>query len=192
MKIAVIAAVALVIVLIMVAFGGVGGALALENQDSFCASCHTEPEVTYYQQSLQGTPVTLAAFHTQKQTACIDCHSGGGILGRSKGLMQGFDDLVMYYSGNYRRPAVTTNPLDDDSCVKCHNDVFVRRRGFNRQSDGHYHAFLPRWQAVDGNAAHCEACHPSHTQGSPSHQFLVQQTVVQTCDQCHAKLGRED
>ncbi len=191
MKKLAILGIALFVILILAVGGGIGSALAMENQDSFCASCHTEPEVTYYQQSLQAAPVTLAAFHTQKQTTCIDCHSGGGPLGRSKGLVQGLDDLMMYYSGNYRKPAVTTNPLGDDSCTKCHNDVFVRRRGSSRQTDGHYHAFLPRWQAADANAARCETCHTSHSQAAASQQFLTTQSVVQVCDQCHATLGRD-
>ena len=79
--------------------GGVGVSLALENQDAFCASCHTEPEASYYQQSTQPNPGTLAAFHTQKETACIDCHSGSGILGRSAGLTQGAQDLMAFLSG---------------------------------------------------------------------------------------------
>ncbi len=169
--------------------GGIGYSLALENQDSFCASCHTEPEVTYYNQSVQTNAVTLAAFHRQKKTACIDCHSGGGPLGRSKGLIQGIDDTIIYWSGNYHRPAITTNPLGDDSCTKCHADIFTQRRGASRSTNGHYHAFLPRWQAQDANAAGCTTCHASHPQGTASQQFMMQSKVNQTCDQCHRALG---
>ncbi len=175
----------------VIGVGAIGSALAMENQDSFCASCHTEPEVTYYQQSVQAPVVTLAAFHTTKQTACIDCHSGGGPLGRAEGLIQGADDLLIYYSGNYRRPAITTNPLGDDSCVKCHDNVFNRRRG-GRNTDGHYHAFLSRWQAVDSNAAHCVTCHTSHTQAAANQQFLDAARVNQTCDDCHAVIGERE
>ena len=77
---------ALALVIVLLAFmvltiGGVGVSLLLENQNSFCASCHTEPEVKYYQQSVQANVTTLVTFHVQKQTNCIDCHSGGGPLG---------------------------------------------------------------------------------------------------------------
>ena len=128
--------------MIILAIGGVGVSLALENQDLFCASCHTEPEATYYQQSTQSNPGTLAAYHRQKQTACIDCHSGGGILGRSEGMAQGAQDLAAYLSGNYRHPAITTNPLSNDSCLKCHQDVTQSRRSGSRATNGHYHFFL--------------------------------------------------
>lgn len=50
----------------------------LESNDAFCASCHTEPESTYYQQSLAPEKATLAAFHSAEGTRCIDCHSGKG------------------------------------------------------------------------------------------------------------------
>lgn len=178
---------------VVLSIGGVGVSLALENQDSFCASCHTEPEVTYYQQSLAGQPATLAAFHTQKQTACIDCHSGGGPLGRAVGLWQGVDDTMRYYSGNYNKPAITQNPLGNDSCDKCHQNVYANvRRGVNRATNGHYHQFMPRWRAVDPNAARCVSCHPAHTAGSPNQQFLVQAQVNQACDDCHRAIGRGD
>jgi predicted CXXCH cytochrome family protein len=192
MRLVLIVASIVVVGVLLLGAGIVGSALAMENQDSFCASCHTEPEVTYYQQSLQPSAPTLAAFHTGKQTACIDCHSGGGVFGRAKGLIQGADDLMMYYSGNYRRPAVTTNPLGDDSCVKCHEDVLALRRGARRNADGHYHVFLPRWQAADPNAATCIACHTSHNQGAASQQYLLANQVNQTCDQCHAAIGERE
>ncbi len=176
--------------------GGVGVSLALENQDVFCASCHTEPEVTYYQQSTQSNPTTLAAFHTQKQTGCIDCHSGGGALGRSEGLIQGGQDLMMFLSGSYHKPAITTNPLSDDSCTKCHSNIFTRtgNRGGGRGGEGrngHYHYFLARWQAADpNNAAHCVTCHTAHTTGLNGLQFMNQGQVAQQCDNCHAAMGR--
>ncbi len=159
----------------VLAFGSVDILLALENQDVFCAMCHTEPETTYFRQSTQPIAVALAAFHTQKRTACIDCHSGGGIFGRAEGLQQRAHDLAQFLSGTYYRPAITTNPLGDDSCVKCHADVMaVAQSGGSRGMNGHYHFYLPQWQAVDTQAAHCTSCHPAHTQGLESLQFIVQ------------------
>src|SRR5574337_988643 len=144
--------------------GGVATALTLENQDPFCASCHTQPELTYYQRSAQKDPVDLASFHTQKNARCIDCHSGGGVFGRGEGLQQGAHDLITYALGTYHHPAVTMNPLGDDLCIKCHADVVQRsRRGGSRSTNGHYHFFLPRWQAVDSNAARCTTCHTAHS-----------------------------
>lgn len=204
----------LVVVVIIVAAAiallpavGVGASLLLENQDAFCASCHTQPEVKYYEQSVQKQPPTLASFHRQKQTACIDCHSGGGVLGRAQGLQQGADDLMLYLSGNYKLPAITSNPLGDDSCLKCHADVKARRRGPNksgiaspiqggrearRAGDGHYHEFLQRWQAADARAGHCVNCHTSHTDGLANVGFMAADPVQQVCTRCHNALGERD
>ena len=169
--------------------GGVGVSLALENQDVFCASCHTEPEVTYYQQSTQSNPGTLAAFHSHEQTACIDCHSGGGILGRSEGLTQGAQDLMAFLSRAYHNPAVTLNPLSDGSCLKCHQNISQSRPSGSRATNGHYHLFLPRWQAADPQAAHCITCHTAHTHGLDGLQFMNQGQVAKICDDCHTALG---
>ncbi len=191
-------------VLAVLAVVGVGGSLLLENQDSFCASCHTEPEVKYYQQSVQANVTTLASFHAQKQTMCIDCHSGGGPLGRAQGLQQGLSDLVIYWSGNYHKPAITSNPLGDDSCLKCHPEVLTRGRRSppsqiqdpvqargSRANDGHYHQFLQRWQTADPRAGHCINCHTSHTDGPAYVGFMTAAPVQQVCDDCHQKLGRD-
>ncbi len=175
---------------IILAIGSVGVSLALENQDAFCAACHTAPEVTYYQQSIQSSPVTLAAFHAQKQTVCIDCHSGSGVLGRTVGLRQGAQDLAAYLNGAYRQPAVTTNPLGDDACLKCHTNVLAgTRRGGSRGTNGHYHFYLPQWQAMDPKAAHCITCHTAHTAGLDGLQFMSQGKVAQVCDECHTALS---
>jgi len=112
-------------------------ALNLENHDSFCAACHTEPESRYFQQSQDKSAPTLASFHTQKGVACIDCHSGSGSLGRLTGLSQGSQDLIAYISGHYHNPAVTSNKLDDGSCTKCHPDVEA-----NASFNNHFHRFF--------------------------------------------------
>lgn len=158
--------------------------IQLENQDSFCASCHTQPEAKYFQQSMATPATTLAAFHTQKQARCIDCHSGGGPFGRMEGLTQGGIDLLAYQSGNFHAPAVTLAKLNDDSCVKCHNDT-VTRGGFNN----HFHLYLRQWQAADSNAAGCVDCHVAHPTGDPQQQF-VQNSAQAVCNQCHRSLGR--
>ncbi len=201
----VIALVAGVVLVIAVGVGGVGASLLLENQDSFCASCHTQPEEKYYQQSLAPQAGTLAAFHSQKTTRCIDCHSGGGPLGRAQGLQQGLDDLMLYLSGHYKVPAITSNPLGDDSCLKCHTEVLVRGRRQppsqiqspiqgreGRRMDGHYHVFLQRWQTADPRAGHCADCHTSHTDGQLNVGFMSAAPVQQICDACHRTLGERD
>lgn len=169
--------------------GGVGIALALESQDAFCASCHTQPEATYYQRSTQTNPVDLAAFHSPKDTRCIDCHSGSGPFGRAKGLQQGAHDLTTFLLGTYHRPAITTNLLGDDSCVKCHDKIYMRSPGSGRSGLNHYHLYLSQWQEADPNAARCTACHPPHTTGAASLKFMQQGIVGQLCDDCHTALS---
>lgn len=172
---------------IIAASGGTAYAIQLENEDGFCASCHTQPEVNYYQQSQAKDAASLAAFHTQKGVRCIDCHSGGGPLGRMDGLSQGAQDALAYYSGNYHSPAVTTSPLGDGSCTKCHADS-MSQRNFNN----HFHVFLARWQSLDQNAAHCVDCHTGHKAATPAQQYLETTAVRAVCNQCHTALGAGD
>lgn len=169
------------VVAIVLATGSTAYAIQLENNDGFCASCHTQPETQYYQQSLAQQPATLAAFHTQKQVRCIDCHSGGEPFGRLNGVAQGAQDLLSYYSHNYHSPAVTTSKLGDDSCIKCHADVLTQRTMQN-----HFHYFLAQWQSADPNAAHCIDCHAAHPTSDATQQYLVVNSVQAQCDSCHS------
>jgi nitrate/TMAO reductase-like tetraheme cytochrome c subunit len=181
-----IAGAVLVLVGIAAATGGTAYALNQENHDDFCASCHTQPESNYYQQATAVSPATLASFHATKDVRCIDCHSSGGPLGRLDGLMQGSRDLVSYYSGRYHNPAITTSPLPDDHCLKCHEDV-QGQGGFNN----HFHRFLSTWQARDPQAAGCVSCHQSHTAAGASvnDQFMNVPHVQAVCQSCHAVLA---
>lgn len=171
--------------LVLIAMSGsTAYAINLENHDAFCASCHTQPESQYYQQSLEKTPTTLAAFHTQKDVRCIDCHSGSGPFGRAVGLSQGAQDLMAYYSGHYHSPAITQNKLGDGSCTKCHSEILTRN-DFNN----HFHVFLSRWQSLDPKAAHCVDCHTAHPIGDPAQSYLQVEPVQTVCQNCHAVLA---
>ncbi|MEJ2563466.1 MAG: hypothetical protein P8Z42_12365, partial [Anaerolineales bacterium] len=66
----------------VLAASGFAFAASKESHDPFCASCHTQPESTFFERSLDVEAVDLASFHTQETTRCIDCHSGPGVLGR--------------------------------------------------------------------------------------------------------------
>lgn len=178
------AAIAALAIGLLAATGGTVYALRLEENDAFCASCHTEPETRYYNQSAAPGAATLAAFHAHKDVRCIDCHSAGGTFGRADGLMQGAHDLLTFYSGRYHSPAITTSPLGDDSCLKCHADV-TTRRSFNN----HFHFFLARWQSTDANAASCIDCHGGHPETSASVRFMQPSRVNQVCQDCHQALS---
>jgi hypothetical protein len=162
-------------------------AMQFENHDSFCASCHTEGETTFYSRSLAPSTVDLASFHAAKHAArCIDCHTAPGLIGRYGGLMAGTSDLVSYFSGHYPQPAIQDTPIGDGNCTKCHMNVLTDQ-AFNN----HFHAFLPRWQALDPqNAAHCVDCHLSHgTTNDAGAVFLGQNTTVSICQKCHQFAG---
>src|SRR5512147_1485352 len=91
------------VVFIPLSLAGLTGftAMQFENHDSFCASCHTQPESDYFQRAAAPAPVDLASFHTGKSVRCIDCHSGSGLMGRPSALMLGAHDLLAYISKNY-------------------------------------------------------------------------------------------
>jgi hypothetical protein len=164
--------------------------IRLESNDSFCASCHVEPEATYFKQSFQSAqPVSLAAFHAGKNTRCIDCHSRKWLAGRLWAQWGGLQNLLAYQSGNYRTPSVTTRPVGDGGCSKCHSDItWVSER------PGHYHSpwLRQRWRLADGPVNTCEVCHPSHTVvATESDRFMEIDRIEIQCDACHDETGTE-
>jgi len=165
--------------------GGFLAAKTLEERDSFCASCHSEPEATYYQRSLAAQPSDLASYHRGKSTRCIDCHAGPGLSGRLAAMRLGAGDLLAFALHTAVQPAPLTQPIDDPHCLKCHADA-VETRDMNR----HFHAFLSQWQARDPKAATCVDCHQAHpTNGDPKLQFLNRQHTQDICQRCHSALG---
>src|SRR5215471_14073016 len=68
------------------------GATALEEHDTFCTSCHTVPETTYFQRAnaltnnINAVVTDLATYHYQQAQAkgqsfeCIQCHRGDASL----------------------------------------------------------------------------------------------------------------
>ncbi len=157
----------------------------LENNDHFCASCHTEPESTYVTRAAQPA-VDLASAHAAKHVGCIQCHSGSGPAGRLDAVMLGARDLTAYLRHHYPQPAVLTHPISDSHCLKCHADV-LRDRSFNN----HFHVLLPQWQNVaPGSAASCVSCHTAHTtDGERRLGWLNKARTIAQCDACHRIAG---
>lgn len=178
---------AIVGVLVVGGLGSMAVGANLEEKDSFCASCHTQPESTYYQRSLQvkggdmAAASDLASAHVIKAVKCIDCHSGSGIPGRLGAFFVGSGDLLHWITHTAIQPAPQLYPISDGNCLKCHAATEATQ-DFNR----HFHAFLPRWQAIDPTAARCVDCHSSHTtDGDPSIGFLNQTRTTAVCTRCH-------
>lgn len=161
-------------------------AMQFENHNSFCASCHTEGEQSFYDRSITAAPVDLASIHDIKgQARCIDCHTGPGVIGRYGGLMAGATDLISFFSGHYPQPAALEEPFPDANCLKCHAAI-TQKQDFNN----HFHVFLAQWQAIDKNAATCVSCHVSHdTSGDAKVGFLNETTTVAICQKCHSAAG---
>ncbi len=190
----------LIIALMLVGAGGYAYGASLERNDAFCASCHTEPESTYYQRSLAADPVDLAAFHAAKETNCIDCHSGKGVPGRAKAMLTGAMDMLAYKTGNYQQPARTTRPVNNASCTKCHNMPLVPPGGEAGEGrsldgipghDGHYHAdsLQLAWRVRGGPVNRCAVCHPAHQPGNATNRYMDSARIDRGCDMCHAAIG---
>jgi hypothetical protein len=178
----------LAVVGFILAAGAHAAGLRVEANDAFCASCHVEPERTYYQASLKPAEAdSLGAFHAGARTRCIDCHSRRWIPGRLWAQLGGLQNLVAYWSGNYTDPNVTTRPVGDGGCSKCHRDLtWVSER------PGHYHSpwLRRRWRAAGGPANTCEACHPSHKPvASAADRFMEGDRIQAECDACHNATG---
>jgi nitrate/TMAO reductase-like tetraheme cytochrome c subunit len=170
---------------LVAAGGGYAFASTQEENNNFCASCHTQPESTYYQRFLSATPVDLASDHAKKNAAkCIDCHSGIGFDGRLSAIMMGARNAFHWYTHTAVQPAPLTVPISDDNCLKCHQDV-TGQTTFNN----HFHGFLSRWQAVDPNAGTCVSCHAGHlTDGAANAAFTNTSRTDAVCNACHAVL----
>jgi hypothetical protein len=168
-------------------------ATQLENRDAFCASCHTEPEETYYQQTQESGYENVADLHAGEGVRCVDCHSGAGTTSRTISLSQGAQDLAAYVSGSYADPAVTTKPIEDGSCNECHADMlpYSGEPEDGSGMDGHYHAWVGDWRAQTGNdLARCVACHQAHDEFEPPDGigFMSFSRTKAICDMCHSEM----
>jgi predicted CXXCH cytochrome family protein len=182
-------------------------ATRLEENDAFCASCHSQPETEYFQRT-RTNAVDLASAHANanayapmsdsgvqgggappnKRARCIDCHSGPGVLGRVQSVGLGARDVLVWVSGQAEQPAAAQHPIQDANCLKCHIEI-TTKQGF----DNHLHRHLARWQTQDADAAMCATCHSSHsTDGNSTIGFLNQQRALNQCAACHKSMGVDE
>jgi hypothetical protein len=143
---------------LLVIFSGIGfvTATALEDQDNFCSSCHTVPEVTYYNRAYisldhpdQSVPdLATAHYHLSQQHGktpftCIDCHRGDAGLGnRVAAIALGMRDGLIFLTGHedptIEKTQLAEGWLSNASCTGCHADTLLNVTGF----DNHYHTKL--------------------------------------------------
>ena len=229
-----------VLVVLVILFSGVGfaTATALENQDTFCISCHTVPETTYYNRAYIAldnpnntttvTDLATAHYHLSQANgktpfACIDCHRGdaSNILDRVSAIALGAKDSGVWVLGKQdptiEKPADPNGIwLTDAACISCHTDTLLNVNGFNN----HYHTRLPEsnqlaasgkqfvvsgdasklnkdrvlsaWTGAVNVSLSCSSCHVAHqtmTNGALN-QFVNQQTVLKSCQNCHIAAGQ--
>jgi len=166
-----------------------GYSIALENRDEFCASCHTQPEMEFFQRAQDrsgGHPIDLAAAHAQTAHApavrCIDCHGGVDALERTKTLALAARDAALFFSGRFQQPAKLMGTLPNSTCLACHR-AEVSRPGF----ENHFHNRLGMTGAPDLS---CQSCHPAHTPADQETMFIVRRIIFPQCNACHRALGR--
>ncbi len=164
----------------------------VEEQDVFCTSCHTQPEVTYFDRTQAAAPVDMASEHGTyasrnpklANTRCIECHSGAGLMGRAHSMVKGAENAVRWVMGTAGQPAKLTVPIADENCLKCHVDTPMET-----DFDSHSHQYLAKWQTAATDAGGCVDCHTAHTlHGNASVGFLNQQRTLVQCDRCHVAL----
>ncbi len=176
------ATVALIVVLVA---GSLGVGAQLENNDQFCASCHTNPETTFVDRTTQ-PPTDLASAHAAENVGCIACHSGEGFAGRLDAMKLGARDLVAFAKRDFPQPAQLTHPIPDGNCLKCHSNI-----GQAQTFENHFHVLLPRWQSArPESAASCVDCHTGHdTAGRPDLKWVSVDPTQQQCNACHRVMG---
>lgn len=97
------------------------GARSLEQQPTFCASCHEE-RISYETWLLSGA--------AEEHPTCIECHSAPGLYGVLNAQARGVLHVAKHITGQFTEPLQGTVP--QAWCVKCHTDDI----GLQREHEG--------------------------------------------------------
>lgn len=169
--------------------GSVGFVSYQEQDDTFCASCHTQPETQFYQRALlavaqQNAPDLASFHHRKKDIRCIDCHVGEGALGRAAVVSIAAWDAFKYYTRLARQPAVVVIPVQNEACTKCHLDD-IRKPGFENHEHNKY--FDPK---ENPPVIACTHCHVTHRPGDEKQAYQFRDAILPRCEYCHAQMRR--
>ena len=176
------------VVVLLLVVGGFAYAAHMEQEDSFCGSCHTQPETTFLQRATAAQPVDMASYHMMlKGKDCIDCHAGAGLGGHLAAELQGALNAFHWYTGTAIQPAVLITPISDATCLSCHQAVTGER-----SLNNHFHGDMTKWQAADPNAGSCVSCHSGHSTAStlPASYSTDQIQDQAVCDACHSAIRK--
>ncbi len=178
----------------------------LEEDNGFCASCHTPLEALYVRQAAQASPdrsPNLAAFHyavTARDAAsrvvnCVACHRGDNSLPhRAVALTLGATNTVRWLLGDDGSDMAGHSRfewLSNAGCSGCHREAISPREFAN-----HFHFYLPEYNGdpkVRANAAnrlYCNDCHINHRDIPQELDFLADEVVFPACQRCHVVWGR--
>jgi hypothetical protein len=170
--------------------------------DAFCASCHTEPEVTYlarFADARSASARDLAAYHHAHAESsiapqipnmrCMDCHQGEGFFGRSAVLAVAAYDALKHYTGTAEQPATISLPIQNEACLKCHATEVMRFADapalpFILDNHYHYKYFQPNAPPM-----RCTDCHPGHVESSAAVGFQLRRATIPVCESCHQFAG---
>ncbi|MEP7287186.1 MAG: cytochrome c3 family protein [Chloroflexota bacterium] len=152
-------------VLLILGAGGFVTASALEEHDTFCISCHTVPETTYFNRAYisvdnPNDPVMdlatdhyhLSKIHNKGDFSCISCHRGDASFGqRISTLALGGRDALIYVVGKedptIEKTSTREGWLPNAACTSCHTDTLLTLKGL----DNHFHNHLPQAAAALAN-----------------------------------------
>ncbi|HSB89353.1 MAG TPA: NapC/NirT family cytochrome c [Anaerolineales bacterium] len=159
-----------------------------EESDPFCASCHTVPEVTYYDRAQvsvgsAGPYQDLSSAHYGNDNGfrCIDCHRGDEkLFHRVTALTLGARDTFIWLTGQsdptIEKTELVVPFLLTGACVKCHTPSLLEV-GFNN----HFHNMLPDAYRAWRNGG--KLTRPVDLPQAPLELMPSQTTVV--CVDCH-------
>lgn len=188
----------------LIALGSLSFAIAtaLEEHDPFCISCHTAPEITYYNRAYYALdhpsePIPdLSTLHyraaQQAETAfkCIDCHRGDGSLPhRGTAIALGAYDVLIYLLGQddptIEKQRTKTGWLANAACATCHAESLLRLDGINN----HFHTYLPqaREAFLRGNALSLgEGLRKARAESGAAEPIELETIAIQLfCTDCH-------
>jgi nitrate/TMAO reductase-like tetraheme cytochrome c subunit len=169
--------------------GGVGFVSYKEQDNRFCISCHTQPETEYFDRNVRADATQsaedLASFHHRtKDIRCIDCHVGEGFVGRATVVSLAAWDAFKHYTGLARQPAVIVFPVQNEACIKCHEQD-IQKPGFDNHEHNKY--FDPQ---LSPPFIRCTNCHVSHRAGDERTAFQFRDAILPRCEYCHQQTGR--
>jgi nitrate/TMAO reductase-like tetraheme cytochrome c subunit len=178
-----------VIVGLGIVIGSVVGVSYQEQDNRFCASCHTQPETEYWGRYERAVATKfaddLASFHyRKKEVRCIDCHIGEGVDGRTQVVAMAGWNAFKHFTRLEQQPAKIILPLQNEACVKCH-DAELHKAGF----ENHVHN---KYFDVNENPPfiRCTDCHLMHRLGDERTRFQFRDAILPKCEYCHVQMGK--